>query len=94
MYAAAKGLELSDANIYTALGDAVSGHTLKHLAAAGGVACVVAGLKARSQECRWRRWNARARPGLTRPRNFSSLETLPKAAVADSALLSERNRRF
>jgi hypothetical protein len=46
MYAAAKGLELWDAEIYVALGGAVSGHTLKHLIAAIGPACVVASLRA------------------------------------------------
>lgn len=46
LYAAAKGLELADARIY-ALGNVVSGHTLKHLAAAGSVACLVAMLRAR-----------------------------------------------
>jgi hypothetical protein len=46
-YAAAKGLELADQRIF-ALGQIVSGHTLKHLAAAGGVACLVAMLRART----------------------------------------------
>jgi hypothetical protein len=55
-YGAAKGLELWDANVYAMLGGAVSGHTLKHLAAAAGVWCLVAGLKARSH----------VRPGLKR----------------------------
>jgi hypothetical protein len=45
-YAAAKGLELADRPIF-ALGQVVSGHTLKHLAAAGGVACLAAMLRAR-----------------------------------------------
>lgn len=46
-YAAAKGLELADQEIFS-LGQIVSGHTLKHLAAAGGVACLVAMLRART----------------------------------------------
>ena len=45
-YAAAKGLETVDAAIL-ALGGIVSGHSLKHLVAAGGVACIVAMLRAR-----------------------------------------------
>jgi hypothetical protein len=47
-YAAAKWLELADRPIF-ALGRIVSGHTLKHVAAAGGVACVVAMLRARGR---------------------------------------------
>jgi len=47
-YAAAKGLELADGRIF-ALGGIISGHTLKHLAAAGGVACLVGMLRARAQ---------------------------------------------
>jgi hypothetical protein len=47
-YAAAKGLELADREIF-AVGHIVSGHTLKHLAAAGGVMCVVAMLRMRAQ---------------------------------------------
>lgn len=39
-YVAAKALELADEPIF-ALGRIVSGHTLKHLAAAGSVACLV-----------------------------------------------------
>ena len=46
LYAAAKGLELADRSIF-ALGEVVSGHTLKHLAAAGGVACLAAMLRLR-----------------------------------------------
>jgi len=45
-YAAAKVFESGDRVIFNALG-AVSGHTLKHLAAAGAVACIVAMLHAR-----------------------------------------------
>ena len=45
-YAAAKGLEQADRQIF-ALGHLVSGHTLKHLAAAGGVACLVVMLRVR-----------------------------------------------
>jgi hypothetical protein len=44
LYAAAKGLELADRSILE-FGQIVSGHTLKHLAAAGGVACLVAMLR-------------------------------------------------
>jgi hypothetical protein len=47
-YAAAKGLELADGRIF-ALGGIISGHTLKHLVAAGGVACLVGMLRARAQ---------------------------------------------
>ena len=47
-YAAAKGLELADGRIF-ALGGIVSGHSLKHLVAAGGVACLVGMLRARGQ---------------------------------------------
>lgn len=47
-YAAAKGFELADQRIF-ALGKIVSGHTLKHLAAAGGVACIAAMLRARTR---------------------------------------------
>ena len=46
-YASAKGFESADRIIFNAVG-VVSGHTLKHLAAAGGVACVVVMLHARS----------------------------------------------
>jgi hypothetical protein len=45
-YAAAKGLEVADGGIF-ALGGIISGHTLKHLVAAGGVACLVGMLRAR-----------------------------------------------
>ena len=48
LYAAAKAFELADARIL-ALGQIVSGHTLKHLVAAGGVACVVAMLRVRAK---------------------------------------------
>jgi hypothetical protein len=47
-YAAAKGLELADAPIFAATSHMVSGHTMKHLVAAGGVACVVAMLRWRT----------------------------------------------
>jgi len=47
-YAAAKGFELADREIFT-LGQMVSGHTLKHLAAAGGAACLVGMLRARAR---------------------------------------------
>jgi hypothetical protein len=46
-YLVAKGLELADGWVF-ALGRIVSGHTLKHLVAAGGVACLVGMLRARS----------------------------------------------
>lgn len=46
-YGAAKILELADGAIF-ALGGIVSGHTLKHLAAAGGVACLVGMLRVRA----------------------------------------------
>jgi hypothetical protein len=46
-YAAAKAFELADGRIF-ALGRIVSGHTLKHLVAAGAVACLVAMLRARA----------------------------------------------
>jgi hypothetical protein len=39
-YAAAKLCESLDAPIYAATGDIVSGHTLKHLVAAAGIACL------------------------------------------------------
>lgn len=45
-YAAAKGLEVADREVF-ALGHIVSGHTLKHLVAAGGVMCLVAMLRKR-----------------------------------------------
>ncbi len=45
-YAGAKWFEAADQRIF-ALGQLVSGHTLKHLAAAGGVACIAAMLRAR-----------------------------------------------
>lgn len=46
-YAGAKWLETADARIF-AMGAIVSGHTLKHLAAAGAVVCLVAMLRARA----------------------------------------------
>jgi hypothetical protein len=46
-YAAAKGLEFVDGRIF-ALGGIISGHTLKHLVAAGGVACLVGMLRTRA----------------------------------------------
>jgi hypothetical protein len=51
VYAAAKWLEAADHRIF-ALGHIVSGHTLKHLAAAGAVACLVGMLRARVVENR------------------------------------------
>lgn len=41
-YGLAKGFEMWDAPIFTATRHALSGHTLKHLAAAVGLACVLA----------------------------------------------------
>jgi len=46
-YGAAKGLEAADRAIFDVL-HVVSGHTLKHLVAAGGVACLVVMLRVRS----------------------------------------------
>lgn len=46
-YAAAKGLEMGDAAVFSA-GHIVSGHTLKHVAAATAVGCVVLMLNARA----------------------------------------------
>ena len=48
-YAAAKVLELADQAIFDR-GQVVSGHTLKHLAAAGGVACIAALLVVRARK--------------------------------------------
>ena len=48
-YAGAKGLEAADQAIFGA-GQIVSGHSLKHLAAAGGVACIVAMLAVRARD--------------------------------------------
>lgn len=45
-YAAAKCFEMADAQIL-ALGQIVSGHTLKHLLAAGGVGCIVRMIRVR-----------------------------------------------
>ena len=45
-YAVAKWLEAADQRIF-ALGQIVSGHTLKHLAAAGAIACLLTMLRAR-----------------------------------------------
>jgi hypothetical protein len=47
-YAVAKVFELADQPIY-ALGYFVSGHTLKHIVAAGGVACLAEMLRARTR---------------------------------------------
>jgi hypothetical protein len=46
-YVAAKLLELFDAQVYAALGHAISGHSLKHLVAAAGMWLLLAGLKRR-----------------------------------------------
>lgn len=43
LYALAKAMEIADRPVFEALG-IVSGHTLKHLLAAAGAACLVAGL--------------------------------------------------
>ena len=47
-YVLAKGLEQFDARIYVALGHAISGHSLKHVAAAGAMAALLAGRRARA----------------------------------------------
>ena len=47
-YGAAKWFEIADARIFE-IGHVVSGHTLKHLFAAAGIACVAVMLRARSQ---------------------------------------------
>ncbi len=47
-YAGAKWLEAADERIF-AVGQVVSGHTLKHLAAAGAVVCLVVMLRARAK---------------------------------------------
>ncbi|MBI4468793.1 MAG: ceramidase domain-containing protein [Acidobacteria bacterium] len=47
-YAAAKGFEMADREVF-ALGQIVSGHTLKHLIAAGGVAFLIGMLRARTR---------------------------------------------
>jgi hypothetical protein len=47
LYAAAKLLETGDASVFAAGGQLASGHTLKHLAAAGGVACLLQMLRVR-----------------------------------------------
>lgn len=49
-YGAAKAFELADQPIF-ALRHIVSGHTLKHLAAAGGVGCIAAMLRMRETIC-------------------------------------------
>jgi hypothetical protein len=48
-YAAAKLFELADSEIF-ALGHIVSGHTLKHLTAAAGAACLVGMLRTRARQ--------------------------------------------
>jgi hypothetical protein len=45
-YVAAKVFEMADQAIFS-FGHLVSGHSLKHLAAAGGVGCIVAMLQTR-----------------------------------------------
>lgn len=47
-YAAAKGFEVADRGIFE-LGGVMSGHTLKHLTAAAGVACLVSMLRMRAR---------------------------------------------
>jgi hypothetical protein len=49
LYVAAKALEMADARVDAALGGAISGHSLKHLAAAGAMAALLAGLRARNR---------------------------------------------
>jgi hypothetical protein len=46
-YVLAKGLEQFDPQVYAALGHAISGHSLKHVAAAAGMGALWLGLKAR-----------------------------------------------
>jgi len=46
-YAAAKGFEMADGQIL-AIGQILSGHTLKHILAAGGVACIVRMIRVRA----------------------------------------------
>jgi len=50
-YSAAKWFEIADARIFE-IGHVVSGHTLKHLFAAGGIACVAVMLRGRSGRMR------------------------------------------
>ena len=49
-YGAAKGFEMADAPIFALTGHVVSGHTLKHLVAAAGLACVAAMARRAPQE--------------------------------------------
>lgn len=49
-YGLAKGFEMADAPIFALTGHVVSGHTLKHLVAAAGLACVVAMARRAPQE--------------------------------------------
>jgi hypothetical protein len=51
-YAAAKGLEMADRAAYD-LGQVVSGHTLKHVAAAAGIACLAALVARRNRLRTW-----------------------------------------
>jgi hypothetical protein len=46
-YVLAKGLEQFDGQVYEALGHAISGHSLKHVVAAGAMWALLAGLKGR-----------------------------------------------
>lgn len=48
-YVLAKGLEQFDAAVYAALGRAISGHSLKHLAAAAGMYALLAGWRGRAR---------------------------------------------
>ena len=50
LYALAKGLELGDAAVFHATGDTVSGHSLKHLAAACAAWPVIAALSPRGSQ--------------------------------------------
>lgn len=59
-YGAAKWLEAADQRIF-ALREVVSGHTLKHLAAAAAVACLVWALRVRGKQ----RWRAVGNDGST-----------------------------
>jgi hypothetical protein len=47
LYVLAKGLEQYDADVYAALAGTISGHSLKHVAAAAGMGALWLGLRAR-----------------------------------------------
>ncbi|HEX2197675.1 MAG TPA: ceramidase domain-containing protein, partial [Burkholderiales bacterium] len=62
-YVLAKALELRDAQVMAWTGGALSGHSLKHLAAAAGVLCLYAMLRMRSASLPAARAGAPAAPG-------------------------------